>query len=304
LYDCRVLFHTNPLDARTIGELAQKHDVTILFSTPTFLRSYLKRCEKEQFHKLDLVIVGAEKLPVELAEAFREKFGVLPSEGYGTTETSGPAAVNVPDHRCEMTAQRGTKLGTVGRPLPTVAVRILDPESRQPCPVNHEGLVEIKGCNIMLGYLNHSEKTAAVLKDGWYNTGDMGLLDEEGFLKITGRLSRFSKIGGEMVPHIKIEECLLGIAGNQDSDDARPLLAVTAVPDAKKGERLIVLHRKLAKPIPQILDELARTDLPNLWLLSADGFSEVDEIPMLGTGKYDLKAIKQLALERFVKKSG
>jgi acyl-[acyl-carrier-protein]-phospholipid O-acyltransferase/long-chain-fatty-acid--[acyl-carrier-protein] ligase len=303
IYDCKIVYHTNPLDARTVGELAKQHGVTILFSTPTFLRSYLKRCEKEQFHKLDLVVVGAEKLPIDLAEAFREKFGVLPQEGYGTTETSGPAAVNVPDHRCEMVQQKGTKLGTVGRPLPTIVIRIVDPETGKPMPVNHEGMVEVKGCNIMKGYLNQPEKTAAVLKDGWYNTGDMGLVDEEGFLRITGRLSRFSKIGGEMVPHIKIEECLLGIVANQDGDDGRPLLAVTSVPDEKKGERLIVLHRKLTKPIPQILDELAQTGLPNLWLPSADGFTEVDEIPLLGTGKYDLKAIKQMALERFRKVS-
>ncbi len=304
LYDCRVVFHTNPLDARTIGDLAQKHDVTILFSTPTFLRSYLKRCEKSQFHKLDLVVVGAEKLPVELAESFREKFGVVPQEGYGTTETSGPAAVNVPDHRCEMVEQRGTKLGTVGRPLPTIAVRILDPDTRQPCPANQDGLVEIKGCNIMRGYLNRPEKSAEVLKDGWYNTGDIGSLDAEGFLKITGRMSRFSKIGGEMVPHLKLEECLSKILAQQDGDDSRPLLAVTAVPDEKKGERLIVLHRKLSQPIPQILAELSKTGIPNLWLPSADSFAEVDEIPMLGTGKIDLKTIKQLAQERFGKYSG
>ena len=299
LYDCKVVYHTNPLDARTIGQLAKDQGITMLFSTPTFLRSYMKRCDKEHFHKLDLVVVGAEKLPVELAEAFRDKFGVLPQEGYGTTETSGPAAVNVPDHRSDMVEQKGTKLGTVGRPLPTVVVRIIDPETAKPMPAGREGLVEIKGCNVMQGYLDQPEKTAEIIKDGWYNTGDMGLLDEEGFLKITGRMSRFSKIGGEMVPHIRVEESLLGLVSNRDADDGHPLLAVTSVPDVKKGERLIVLHRKLPKPIPQILDELAKTGLPNLWLPSADGFAEVEEIPLLGTGKFDLKAIKQLALERF-----
>lgn len=301
LFDCSVVFHTNPLDARTVGELAKDHSVTILFSTPTFLRSYMKRCEKEQFHKLDLVVVGAEKLPVDLAQAFQEKFAVIPQEGYGTTETSGPATVNVPDHRCEMVSQKGTKLGTVGRPMPTIVVRITDAETGQSLPANREGLVEIKGCNIMQGYLNRPEKTATVLKDGWYNTGDMGLLDEDGFLKITGRLSRFSKIGGEMVPHIKVEECLLGIVADHTGEDTSPPLAVTSVPDEKKGERLIVLHRKLEKPVTAILNELSQKGLPNLWLPSADSFAEVDAIPMLGTGKFDLKAIKQLALDRFAK---
>ncbi len=301
LFDCKVVYHSNPLDARTIGELAKDHGITILFSTPTFLRTYIKRIEKEQFHKLDVVVVGAEKLPLDLAEAFREKFGILPHEGYGTTETSGPAAVNVPDHRCEMVSQKGTKLGTVGRPLPTVAVRIIDADTGATLPANREGLVEIKGCNIMQGYFHHPEKTAAALKDGWYNTGDMGLVDEDGFLKITGRLSRFSKIGGEMVPHIKVEECLLGIIADHCGEDAAPPLAVTAVPDEKKGERLIVLHRRIEKPVPQILDELSHQGLPNLWLPSADSFCEVETIPLLGTGKFDLKAIKQMALDRFGK---
>ena len=294
----KVVYHTNPLDAREIGKLAQDHGATILFGTPTFLRGYLKRVEKEQFSKLDLVVVGAEKLPVDLAEQFRDKFGILPSEGYGTTETSGPAAVNIPDHRCDAVTQKGTKLGTVGKPLPGVVVRAIDAETRQPLALNHEGLIQIKGPNIMLGYWNRPEKTAAVLKDGWYDTGDMGKVDDEGFLHITGRISRFSKIGGEMVPHLKIEECLLKIVDDPSSADASIQLTVTSVPDAKKGERLIVLHRPLTKPVSQIIDELSKCDLPNLWIPSQDSFLEVPEIPLLGTGKLDLRAIKQLALEK------
>ena len=188
----KVVFHVNPLDARQIGELAEKHQATILFATPTFLRTYLKRCTPEQFAKLDLVVVGAEKLPLDLAQQFQEKFNILPTEGYGTTETCGPAAVNIPDHRSENVEQRGTKLGTVGRPLPDVLARSVDPETRQPLPQGTEGLIEIKGYNIMTGYLNRPEKTAEVLRDGWYNTGDMGFVDDEGFIKITGRMSRFA----------------------------------------------------------------------------------------------------------------
>ena len=292
----KVVFHYNPLDARIIGELAQKYSATILFGTPTFLRSYLKRCEKEQFKSLDLVVLGAEKMPLDLAEQFREKFGIMPSEGYGTTETSGPACVNVADHRCGMVEQKGTKLGTVGRPIPGVVARTIDPDTKQPLPTGTEGIVCIKGSNIMLGYLNQPEKTAKVLIDGWYETGDMGLVDDEGFVKITGRMSRFSKIGGEMVPHLRIEESLLRIVEDPSSTDASIPLAVTSVPDPKKGERLIVLHRPLTKPIKQIIDELADTGLPTLWIPSQDGFVEVTEIPILGTGKLDLKGIKQTAL--------
>jgi acyl-[acyl-carrier-protein]-phospholipid O-acyltransferase/long-chain-fatty-acid--[acyl-carrier-protein] ligase len=294
----KIVYHANPLDAKEIGRLAQEHGISILFGTPTFLRGYLKRCEKEQFHKLDLAVVGAEKLPLELAEQFRNKFGILPSEGYGATETSGPAAVNIPDHRSDMVLQKGTKLGTVGRPLPGVVIRAVDPATREPLAVNEEGLLLIKGPNVMLGYWNHPEKTATVIKDGWYDTGDMGMVDDEGFVHITGRISRFSKIGGEMVPHLKIEECLSRICEDPANTDAGIPLAVTSIPDAKKGERLIVLHKRLSKPVPQIIDELSKEGLPNLWIPSTDSFLEVEEIPVLGTGKLDLRAIKQLALDR------
>ena len=194
--------------------------------------------------------------------------------------------------------QKGTKLGTVGKPLPGVVARAIDPTTRQPLGTNQEGLIEIKGPNIMLGYWNRPDKTAAVLKDGWYDTGDMGLVDGEGFLHITGRISRFSKIGGEMVPHLKIEECLLKIMDDPANADAGIPLAVTAIPDSKKGERLIVLHRSLSKPVSQIIDELSKCDLPNLFIPSQDSFIEVTEIPVLGTGKLDLRAVKQLALDR------
>lgn len=294
----KVVYHVNPLDAKEVGKLSQQHGVSILFGTPTFLRGYLKRCEKEQFHKLDLVVVGAEKLPTDLAEQFRNKFGILPSEGYGATETTGPAAVNIPDHRSDMVEQKGTKLGTVGRPLPGVVIRAVDPETRVPLGVNQEGLLLIKGPNVMLGYWNRPEKTAAAIRDGWYDTGDMGLVDDEGFVHITGRMSRFSKIGGEMVPHLKVEECLLTICDDPANADAGIQLAVTSVADEKKGERLIILYKRIHKPISQVIDELARAGLPNLWIPSTDSFIEVDEIPLLGTGKLDLRGMKQLALDR------
>ncbi|ODA36354.1 acyl-[ACP]--phospholipid O-acyltransferase [Planctopirus hydrillae] len=298
----RVVYHVNPLDARVVGQLAEKYGATILLATPTFLRSYLKRCEPAQFSKLDLVVVGAEKLPNELANEFKEKFGVLPSEGYGATETTGPAFVNVPDHRCELTSQKGTKLGTVGRPLPGFAVRILDPESGQEVGVNIQGRVQLKGGNVMAGYWKNPEKTSEVLQDGWYDTGDLGVLDDEGFLTITGRLSRFSKVGGEMVPHLRVEELLLEIVKTSDDEGALPL-AVTAVPDAQRGERLVVVHRPLAQPVAEILRKLGETGIPNLWIPGADSFIEVEAVPILGTGKLDLKGIKDCALARFGPKS-
>ena len=150
----------------------------------------------------------------------------------------------------------------------------------------------------MLGYLNQPEKTAALIRDGWYNSGDMALIDEDGFIHITGRMSRFSKIGGEMVPHILIEQKIAKILEEEQSDELEVLCAVTAVPDPKKGERLIVLHKAMKISAREITDRLQAAGLPNLFIPSADSFILVDKIPMLGTGKLDLQAVKQLALER------
>lgn len=299
--DPKAVFHVNPLDARTIGKLCEKHGVTIVMATPTFLRGFLKRCTQEQMHKLDLAIVGAEKLPQDLSDAFQEKFGVTPTEGYGTTELSPVAAFNVPSHRAGETEVATTKPGTVGRPMPGAAARIVDPETGGDLPVGSDGLLMIKGPNVMLGYLNQPEKTAEVIREGWYDTGDIACIDEEGFITITGRLSRFSKIGGEMVPHIKLEQVLERILDKQEEEEEGngPKVAVTAVPDEKKGERLVVLHKRFDRPVDEILQRLADSDLPNLWIPARDGFVEVEEIPLLGSGKLDLKQVKQTALEKF-----
>lgn len=296
--DPKAVFHFNPLDAKTIGKLCEKHGVTLAMATPTFLRGFLKRCTPEQMKALDLVIVGAEKLPPELADAFHEKFGVWPTEGYGTTELSPVAAFNVPPHRAGDTQQETTRAGTVGRVMPGAAAKVVDPDTGADLGVGQDGLILISGPNVMLGYLKQPEKTAELIRDGWYNTGDIGNIDTDGFITITGRLSRFSKIGGEMVPHIKIEQLLEHML-DEDDEDPEPKIAVTAVPDEKKGERIVVLHRPLKVPVDEILQNLSDSDLPNLWLPAQDSFCEVEKIPQLGTGKLDLKAVKELAMEKF-----
>ena len=295
----KTVYHFNPLDARQIGKLSAKHGTTIILATPTFLRTYLKRCDPADLSRLDIVAVGAEKMPLELSKAFEAKFGVAPTEGYGATELSPVAAFNIPEHRAQAADQVVTKLGTVGRVMPGAAAKVVDPGTGEDRGTDTEGLLLIRGPNVMLGYLNDPEKTAAVIRDGWYDTGDFAKIDDDGFIEITGRQSRFSKIGGEMVPHLKIEEALSKIVDEHDTDEPEIIIAVTAVPDEKKGERIIVIHKRLPQPVEQILKQLAETGLPNLWLPAQDSFLEVDEIPLLGTGKLDLKGLKQTALKRF-----
>lgn len=292
------VFHYSPIDAKRIGKLAEQHKATVLLSTPTFLRNYLRRVTPKQFETINLVVAGAEKLPAAVTDKFEEKFGVRPVEGYGCTELSPLVSVNVPKSRNENTDQLSLREGTVGRPIPGVAAKITDLDTGKPLDLDEEGMLHIKGPNVMKGYLNAPEKTAEVLQDGWYKTGDVGYLDKDGFIWITGRKSRFSKIGGEMVPHILIEETLTELIGVSDEDEGVKVV-VTAVPDEKKGERLIVLHAKIEKQVDELRAGLTEAGLPNIFIPSADSFAEIKEIPVLGTGKVDLKGVKDKALELF-----
>jgi acyl-[acyl-carrier-protein]-phospholipid O-acyltransferase/long-chain-fatty-acid--[acyl-carrier-protein] ligase len=260
-------------------------------TTPTFLRFCLKRCEPEDFKSLRLLMCGAEKLPATVAQEFQQKFGVLPMEGYGCTELSPAAISNVPDREMDGFRQVGNKPGTIGQPIPGVTARIVDPETFQELPPGTEGLLLIYGPNVMVGYLGKPELTKEVVRDGWYVTGDIARCDEDGFIILTDRLSRFSKIGGEMVPHRKIEEELENILG---TDERR--CVVTSVPDTSKGERLVVLHLPLDGVSPGALrKKLEEKGLPNLWVPREKDFIRVDEIPVLGSGKVDLKKCKDKA---------
>jgi acyl-[acyl-carrier-protein]-phospholipid O-acyltransferase / long-chain-fatty-acid--[acyl-carrier-protein] ligase len=287
-----VVFHPNPLDSRVIGALVNKYAVTMLLATPTFLNAFTRRVEPEQFGSLRFVMAGAEKLPERIALAFEDRFGIRPMEGYGCTECSPAVTVNTNDFRAASFRQVGAKRGSIGHPLPGMTVKIVDPETQEKLGVNQPGLLLVRGPNVMQGYLNQPEKTAAVLRDGWYNTGDIAMLDEDGFLRVTDRLSRFSKIGGEMVPHIKIEEKLQELA-----HAAEQVFVVTAVPDERKGERLIVLHTLADEALEPVLEQFAKSDLPALWRPRPDQFVHVEKLPYLGTGKLDLRKARELALE-------
>ena len=289
-----VVYHPTPLDAGAIGELIHQHRVTILITTPTFLQLYGRRCPPGQLGSIRIVLTGAEKLSSRLASAFEEKFGIRPVEGYGVTECAPVIAVNCPDFRAAGFFQQASRRDTVGQPLPGVSLRIVDPDSFAPLPVGVSGMLLVKGPNLMQGYLNRPDLTAKAMRDGWYITGDIAMLDEDGFLAITDRLSRFAKIGGEMVPHGKIEEAL-----HQAADADTQVFAVTSIPDEKKGEQLVVLHTCDESAIPGLLEQVAAAGLPNLFIPRKDAFLKVEQLPVLGTGKLDLRAIKHRALEHF-----
>ncbi len=285
---CGVVYHPNPTDAKAIGELVAKYRATFLLSTPTFCSTYTRKCAAEEFASLRYVLVGAEKLREPVAAAFREKFRVDLLEGYGCTEMAPVVAVNAPNFEAGKYTQVGNKPGTVGHPLPGVAAKIVDPVTLQPLPPNHEGLLLVKGANRMTGYLGQPERTAEVCCDGWYITGDIALLDDEGFLRITDRLSRFSKIAGEMVPHVRIEEAVSQVLGDAPC-------AVTAIADDQRGERLVALYTHPEIAPDQLWQRLAATDLPRLWLPKRENVHLVESLPLLGTGKLDLRGVKSLA---------
>ena len=286
------VYHYNPLDARRVGELAAEHKVTCLLGTPTFLLAWMRRVEPEKFKTLRRVVVGAEKLRAEVAKAFEEKYGLMPLEGYGATELSPVASVNIPDIAWPGIRQTGTKLGTVGQPLPGVFMKVVDPGTGAELGAEEPGLLLVKGPNVMKGYLGDPAKTSEVVRDGYYVTGDIARIDEDGFVTLTDRLSRFSKVAGEMVPHIKVEESLHEVAGALDLT-----FVVTGVPDDRRGERLVVLY-KGGVDVDDVLKKLAETGLPKLWLPDRSNFHKVDEIPLLGTGKVDFQKLKAEARAR------
>ncbi len=283
-------YHANPLDAGTIATLVRESRSTMLFATPTFLMLYLRKATKEDFASLKYVVVGAEKLKDRLAVAFEERFGIRPLEGYGATELSPVATLSLPHVVTEGVSQRGWKEGCVGLPLPGVAVKITDPDTGRTLPVGEAGLLKVKGPNVMLGYLGKPELTAEVLQDGWYNTGDVARMDAEGFVAITDRLSRFSKIGGEMVPHLAIEEALHGQLAMSTQ-----VLAVVSVPDDRKGEKLVLLYTDEAGDAARLAQAVDAADIPNLWKPGRESSFRIAALPVLGTGKLDLRAMKELA---------
>jgi len=293
MHGAAVSFIPNPLDGKAVADCVRKDRCTLLLATPTFLQVYLRRAERVDLASLREVIVGAEKLTSDLADAFEQRFGIRPHEGYGATETSPVISINLPAVEIDGVRQIGTKPGSVGQSMPGMALKVTDPDTGRVLPPGQQGLLWVKGPNVMRGYLGAPDLTREVIQDGWYNTGDIVTLDEDGFLFITDRLSRFSKIGGEMVPHVQVEQVC-----SKTLKTTERVMAVTGVPDPVKGEELVVLYVPI-KACPERMHEaITASALPNLWKPRRRNFMPVESIPILGSGKLDIQRLRHLAVEQ------
>ena len=290
-----IVTYPNPLEATKNAALIERHKLTLLLATPTFLRGYLRKVDPDKLRSLRLVITGAEKLPLDLAKNFEERFNQRVFEGYGLTETSPVVSVNLPEpepaHPGDY-VQPSSRLGSVGKMAPGIAAEIREPETNRKLSLHESGMLWLRGVNIFEGYLRDPERTADVLQDGWLKTGDLGRFDEDGFLYIEGRLSRFSKIGGEMVPHEVIEHKIVDLLDLSGKDER--MVAIVGVQDKAKGEALILLSA-VDVDLAQLRKKLHDAGVPNLWI--PKHVQRVGAIPVLASGKLDLKRCKELALE-------
>ena len=289
----RIVTYPNPLEVAKNASLIEKHKLTLLLATPTFLRGYLRKAEPDQLRTLRLVITGAEKLPLDLAKAFEERFKQRVFEGYGLTETSPVVSVNLPEplpRKSGEQVQPSSRLGSVGKMAPGIAAEIREPETDRKLSLHETGMVWFRGVNVFEGYLHDEKRTADVLQNGWFKTGDIGRFDEDGFLYIEGRLSRFSKIGGEMVPHEAVEQKIIDLLGFSGKDER--VIAIVGVQDEAKGEALVLLA-SVDVDLAQLRDKLREAGVPNLWIPKR--ICRVDSIPVLASGKLDLKRCQERA---------
>jgi len=284
------LYAPDPRDGKSVARLVREEGGTLLVGPPTFFQIWMRQVDPDDFRRLRYALTGAEKLKPALAREFRSRFGVTLLEGYGATELSPVVSINTFDLVDDGGVEVGHKEGSLGHPLPGVTVKVVALDGETELDSGQEGMLCVKGPNVMIGYLNDPDGTADVMRDGWYVTGDVGKIDEDGFIEITDRLSRFSKIGGEMVPHVKIESELQEIL-------SVVIFGVTAIADDLKGERLVVVHSPLPRDWTpaRLCEGLRQRGLPNLWVPRPTSFIEVDEVPVLATGKTDLRMLKEIA---------
>ena len=278
----------NPLDAKMVGYALKRLQVTVMMAAPGFLQAYMRRCKPEDFASLRLVVTGAERLRKDISDKFKEMTGLTIAEGYGTSELSPVVSINVANSILDLGTSIG-KPGSIGTSMPGVATKIVDPETFKLLPPDTDGLLLVKGANLMKGYLKDPEKTAEVIRDGWYITGDVAKMDRSGHITITGRLSRFSKIAGEMVPHELVEKEI-----NEIIHATETCIGICGKEDNKKGEKIMVFYSREDLDPETVIVELRKKKLPNLWIPRKENFIKVEHIPMLGSGKLDVAGINEL----------
>ncbi len=287
-----VALHHNPLESRTIGKLLEQNPVSLLVATPTFMGNYIQRLEKKQFVNVRRVLLGAEKLPQDLSDTIMSILNIKTIEGYGCTELSPVVSLNVDHSLIKGNGKEvdGMRTGSVGRPIPGTASKTVDPETGKDLAAGETGLLAFKGPNVMKGYLHNEKATAEAIVDGWYITGDIGRIDEDGFIFITDRLARFAKIGGEMVPMKGVEDAIRTICELPPNS-----VAVVKLPDKTRGERVVVVHVPIPMSPREVVDKLNQSSMPKLWIPDSRSFIEVETIPILGSGKTDYKGIELIA---------
>jgi len=267
--------YANPLDYKTICEIVREEKCTVMLGTPSFFWGYLNKSEPGDFRSVRLMLVGADKCPDALREGFREKHGSVLLEGYGATETSIVISLNTPEFN---------RPGSVGRPLPCMRVRVENYQSGDECELREIGKILVKGANVMKGYFDDFEQTSLAMRHGWYDTGDMGWMDEDGYLWHVGRLKRFLKIGGEMVSLVKVEDVLERFLPEGVS------CCVVEVPDHLKGAKIVAaVTQKL-----DVKDTLRKMSghLPNIALPRQ--FVVIEDLPKMGSGKIDFRKVTDM----------
>lgn len=266
--------HANPLDYRGVCETVRDEGCTLMVGTPSFFWGYVRKSEQGDFRSIRLAVTGADKCPEALRHAFLEKHSITLLEAYGTTETSPGISVNTPS---------SNKPGSVGKPIPGMEVRIEQYETGEPCAVGEIGKILVRGENVMKGYFDDFEETSLHIRHGWYDTGDMGYMDEDGFLWHVGRLRRFLKIGGEMVSLIRVENVLEQFLPPDAS------CCVVEVPDNIKGAKIVGV---VTQPVDErgLLRKMS-DHLPNIALPRQ--FVVLDDLPKMASGKIDFRRITE-----------
>ncbi len=265
----------NPLEFRAVCHAIRDEGITVMVGTPTFLAGYLQRSEPGEFRTVRLTITGADKCPEWLRRAYWEKHRIILLEGYGTTETSPVISVNTPQHN---------RPGSVGKALPNVEVRLEHYDSGDQCAVNQIGKVLVKGPSVMNGYFDDFEATSLHIRHGWYDTGDMGYMDSDGYLWHVGRLRRFLKIGGEMVSLVRVEDVLEKLLPPDCS------CCVVEVPDARRGARIVAAVTAQVDEravVAQMADSLPKIAIPKQFVV-------LPALPEMGSGKLDFRRITEM----------